>query len=112
MNLNCWRPYTAVTMMMALLIVSATGLLLFLAPHGPEGRGWMLWGLSKHTYKDIHLYLGFLAFALMLFHGYLNLKPLSHYMGNKTGAGRSWYKHPLLWGIAIVIILAGLAVLL
>ncbi|SHO57463.1 DUF4405 domain-containing protein [Vibrio quintilis] len=106
MNANRFRPYTAVTMMLALMMIAVTGFVLFLAPHGPGSGYWQWLGLTKHELKDIHLYLAFLAVVLMLFHGYLNLKPMSLYLKGKRG--RLWH-HPLLWaggGVVVVIWLA------
>ncbi|MBB1271045.1 DUF4405 domain-containing protein [Shewanella sp. SR44-3] len=101
MNLNRFRPYAAITMMLMLALLAATGLLLYLAPHGQASRLWSYLGIAKHQYKDIHLYLGLLVTLLALLHGYVNFKPLSHYLAFKRKA-KIW-THPLIWALLIVI---------
>ncbi|MFM2479906.1 DUF4405 domain-containing protein [Celerinatantimonas sp. YJH-8] len=105
MNLNRLRPYTTVIMTLSFVLISFTGVILFLAPEGPMGRGWNWLGISKHEYKDIHLYLGVLAMILVLFHAYLNSRPLFHYLHRTTAL----WKHPLLWGVMGVLIVISCA---
>lgn len=108
MNMNRLRPYTAVTMALTFVFIGLTGLILFLAPEGPTGRGWHWLGLSKHQYKDIHLYLGALAVVLVSFHTYLNNRPLLHYLNQTT---RGW-KHPLVWATLLLLTFMGTALFL
>jgi uncharacterized iron-regulated membrane protein len=55
------------------VLVSITGVILY---HIPEGRrsGWeMFWGVTKHTWQDIHDYSGFLLIAVVAIHLLLHL---------------------------------------
>jgi hypothetical protein len=107
MNFNRLRPYATVTMMLVLALLAATGLLLYLAPQGQGSRLWSYLGMSKHQYMDIHLYLGLLVALLALLHGYVNFKPLSHYLAFKQET-KIW-AHPFLWAVLIVITVVALA---
>jgi hypothetical protein len=107
MNFNRLRPYGTVTMMLVLALLAATGLLLYLAPQGQGSRLWSYLGMSKHQYKDIHLYLGLLVTLLALLHSYINFKPLSHYLAFKQET-KIW-AHPFLWAVLIVIVVVMLA---
>ena len=105
MNLNRFRPYTAVTMGVVFVVLLITGLVLYLAPYGPGSRGWEWMGLTKHQYKEIHLYLGLFCVALAVFHGALNVKPLTKYIRNQSNL----WGHPLVWAAACVVLLVVLA---
>lgn len=98
MNHNRLRPYTAVTMVLVLFLLMLTGLILYLAPQGPGSRNWLLLGIDKHLYKDIHLYFGVVVTILVLVHSFLNIKPLTNYvkLSSKTGI---W---PLLCALTVV----------
>ncbi|CAG9000857.1 MAG: hypothetical protein CENE_02864 [Candidatus Celerinatantimonas neptuna] len=98
MSLHRLRPYTTVIMMIAFLIVVVTGIILFFAPHGPGGmRQWIVLGLSKHQFKDIHVYLGTFGVLLVFFHLYLNWKAIKKYLCCRSLCR----KHPATWGIGI-----------
>ncbi|MBW8190928.1 DUF4405 domain-containing protein [Neiella marina] len=99
MNLNRLRPYTAVILAFSFTVLMVTGLILFVAPHGPGSSQWAWIGLTKHQYKDIHLYLGFISIALVLFHVVLNKKPLTKYLAGKN---ENW-GNPVLWAIAVIV---------
>lgn len=104
MNYNRLRPYTAVTMLLALILLVITGWILYLAPHGPGSQPWLLLGASKHLYKDIHFCLAIVVTVLVLLHSFLNIKPLTHYFNraSKTGIG------PLL--CALIVVFSTLAI--
>jgi hypothetical protein len=106
MNTNRIRPYTAFTLLLTLLCLAITGLILFLAPTGPGSRFWQWLGLTKHQYKDIHLYLGSLFVILGGFHLYINLKPFKHYLNDNR---RQLWQHPFLWAVAGVCVAVFLA---
>lgn len=108
MNMNQFRPYTAITLAVMFVALLMTGLLLFVAPHGPGSSRWSFMGLSKHQYKDIHLYLAFASVALVTFHGILNKKALAKYIANRNGK----YGSPIWLGLVAVVALAVAAVAL
>jgi|TARA_B110000090_G_scaffold122721_1_gene136048 cytochrome b561 len=100
MNYNKLRPYTAVTMMLALALLTVTGGILYFAPQGPDSRIWSWLGLSKHQFKDIHFYLGFIVAIFATIHGLLNLSAINHYLKHSL---KVW-THPLLFAFGIVFI--------
>ncbi|MZP30458.1 DUF4405 domain-containing protein [Heliobacterium undosum] len=59
------------------LIVTVTGIGLFVAPHGPvAAKGWTFLGMNVPVLKDLHIWLGFGMAAFVLGHFALNLKTL------------------------------------
>ncbi|CAM3763857.1 hypothetical protein VA7868_03684 [Vibrio aerogenes CECT 7868] len=106
MNPNKFRPYTTLMLLLSFILIAITGFVLFLAPHGPGSGYWQWLGLTKHELKDIHLYLGFFAVALILLHGYLNLRPLSVYLKNQR---HQLWRHPAIWSVVGVVVVVWLA---
>jgi cytochrome b subunit of formate dehydrogenase len=105
MNYNQLRPYIAVTMMVALVLLATTGGILFFAPQGPDSRVWSCLGLSKHQFKDIHLSLGIMMAILATIHGFFNFSSMSNYLKHNS---KVW-AHPLLWALVVVFITAIMA---
>lgn len=99
-NYNKIRPYTAVSLIILFVFMASTGVILFLAPHGPGSGQWELFGVGKHDYHNIHLVLGVSTFALVLLHAFLNFKPLAGYFKGKQGS--SW-QHPALYAFVLVV---------
>ncbi|MBC9786654.1 DUF4405 domain-containing protein [Heliobacterium chlorum] len=59
------------------LIVTVTGLGLFVAPHGPAAsQGWTFLGMNMPVMKGLHIWLGFGMVFFILGHFVLNLKTL------------------------------------
>ncbi|MBM7867391.1 DUF4405 domain-containing protein [Heliobacterium gestii] len=59
------------------LIVTVTGVGLFVAPHGPSAaKGWTFLGMNVPAMKGLHIWLGFGMVAFVLGHFALNLKTL------------------------------------
>ena len=81
---------------------------LYLAPQGPGSRSWLLFGVSKHLYKDIHLCFGVVVTLMVLFHSFLNIKPLTNYLNLASKTGVS----PLLCALIVVFFTVVVALLL
>lgn len=47
MNYNRLRPYTAITMVVFLILLAITEWVLYLAPHGPGSKYWLFAGGGK-----------------------------------------------------------------
>lgn len=99
MKLNQLRSHTAVIMAVTFIVLFLTGLLLFIAPHGPRSGLWNIMGLNKHQLQNIHLTFAFITIVLAAFHGYLNFRALKHYL---TGSIKITL-HPLLYAGAIAV---------
>jgi len=80
------KKITSLSLGLSFLIMTYTGLMLFLVPHGRVAywNDWHLLGLTKNQYSELHttsmitmLFFGFL-------HIYYNWKPIISYMKDKT----------------------------
>ena len=107
MKIHKLRPYTSMTMMVSMLFIAITGVILYIAPQGPGSRYWELLGLTKHEYKDVHLFLGILAICLGLLHGIINMRSINNYCKKKVAL----YKNPLLCASMVVSIIIVFALL-
>ena len=80
------KKITSLSLSFSFLIMSYTGLMLFIVPHGRVAywSDWHLFGLSKGQYGELHTtsMVAFLLFAIL--HINYNWKPLVSYMKNKT----------------------------
>lgn len=80
------RKLTSFTITFSFFIMSYTGIILFIAPKGRVANwtNWKLFGLDKTEYTNLHVTFMVLFLVGMLFHLYLNYKPLLSYLKNKT----------------------------
>ena len=76
------KKITSLTLGFSFLIMSYTGIILYIAPHGRVSRwlDWHLFGLDKTQYQELHItsMVLFLLFAIL--HIYYNWKPLISYL--------------------------------
>ena len=84
--MNSLRRVTSLTITFSFLIMSYTGILLFIAPKGRVANwiNWELFGLDKTQYTNLHVTFMVLFLVGMVFHLYLNWKPLMAYLKNKS----------------------------
>jgi len=80
------KKITSLTLGISFLIMSYTGIMLFIVPHGRVAywANWHLFGLSKGQYSELHTtsMVIFLIFASL--HIYYNWKPILSYLKDKT----------------------------
>ena len=80
------KKITSLTLAFSFLIMSYTGVMLFIVPQGKVAywSDWHLFGLSKSQYGELHTtsMVTFLLFALL--HIYYNWKPLMGYIKDKN----------------------------
>ncbi|MBE0492464.1 MAG: DUF4405 domain-containing protein [Sulfurospirillum sp.] len=79
------RRFTSLCIAFSFLLVSYTGILLFIVPEGRIAY-WInlkLLGLSKNQYGDLHVTFSVLFLVAAFLHLYLNFKPLLAYLKNK-----------------------------
>ena len=80
------RKITSLTLGFSFLIMSYTGIVLFIVPHGRVAywADWHLFGLSKSQYGELHTtsMVSFLIFTFL--HIYYNWKSIVSYMKDKT----------------------------
>lgn len=80
------RRFISLCITFSFLIMSYTGIILFLAPKGRVAHwtNWQLLGLDKSQYSNLHVTFMVLFLIGMLFHIYLNWRPLVNYLKNKS----------------------------
>ena len=80
------RKITSLSLGLSFLIMSYTGIMLFLVPHGRVAywSDWHLFGLSKTQYGELHTTSMVMFLFFTMLHIYYNWKPLVSYMKDKT----------------------------
>lgn len=80
------KKITSLTMLLAMLVMSYTGIMLFIAPPGRIAN-WATWdilGLTKEQYAQIHTTFMVLFIIMTILHVFYNWKPITSYMKNKA----------------------------
>lgn len=82
------RRFTSLTLTFTFLVMSYTGIILFIAPKGRVANwtNWELLGLDKTQYTNLHVTFMVLFLVGMLFHLYLNWSLLLCYFKNRARA--------------------------
>lgn len=80
------KKITSLTMLWSILIMTYTGVMLFIAPPGriANWANWKLLGLGKEDYAQMHSTFMVLFVVMTLLHVYYNWKPMTSYMKNKA----------------------------
>ncbi|MBW2476544.1 MAG: DUF4405 domain-containing protein [Deltaproteobacteria bacterium] len=80
------RKTISLTALLSFILLMLTSIILYIVPAGRVAywADYHLWGLTKTTWGDLHINLGFLFFVTILIHTYLNWKAITTYMKNKT----------------------------
>ena len=103
------RKITSLTMMLVMLIMTYTGIILFITPPGriANWANWELLGLSKNQYGEIHSVFMVLFIVTTLIHVYYNWKPLINYMKNKAKELIVFTKDMIVSLILVLVFLFG-----
>jgi Domain of unknown function (DUF4405) len=80
------RRVVALSMVLSAAVLTYTGLMLYIAPHGRVAYwiDWHLLGLSKEQLGAVHTTNSFLFVVMGLLHTYYNWKPIKTYLKNKA----------------------------
>ena len=80
------RRFTSLCIGFSFLIMSYTGIILFLSPKGRVANwtNWQILGLDKTQYANLHVTFMVLFLVGMLFHIYLNWNALINYFKNRS----------------------------
>ncbi|MBU8870086.1 MAG: DUF4405 domain-containing protein [Gemmatimonadales bacterium] len=80
------RRIVSLTLFLSILVMLVTSIILFIVPQGRVAywSDWMLWGISKTQWGNIHTNTGFLMLIAGSFHIYYNWRPITAYMKNKA----------------------------
>lgn len=80
-----WRSFLSVYMGFSFLIMTVTGIILYIAPPGRVAHwsNWTLAGLLKEEWQAIHTIFTFIFIAAGVLHIIFNWKPLLSYLRKK-----------------------------
>ncbi len=80
------KKITSLTMLLAMVIMTYSGIMLFIAPPGriANWSDWQLFGLSKDQYANLHSSFMLLFVVATILHIYYNWKPITSYMKNQA----------------------------
>lgn len=80
------KKITSLTLGISFLIMTYTGIMLFIAPHGRVAywSNWHFLGLTKNQYGDLHTTSMILFMLSAVLHIYYNWKPLMSYLKNSA----------------------------
>ena len=80
------KKITSLTLGISFLIMTYTGIMLFIAPHGRVAywSNWHFLGLTKNQYGDLHTTSMILFMLSAILHIYYNWKPLVSYLKNSA----------------------------
>lgn len=104
-----WRGMTSLFSLLGFLIMSVTGIVLFIVPQGRIAywTEWKLWGMTKEQWGDIHILSMFLFLASIGFHIYFNWKPLVGYFKKRATRGIHLKKELAVTMAVSLLFLAG-----
>jgi len=80
------KKITSLTMLWSMLLMSYTGIILFIAPPGriAHWANWEILGLTKEQYGALHSTMMVLFIVATILHIYYNWKPMTSYMKNSV----------------------------
>ena len=109
-TLNFWIDLISLLVMLGLIW---TGLLIhYVLPPGTGGRhggqGVTLWGLGRHDYGDIHLYMALTMIGLMVIHVWLHWSWVCATVNKLLGMKATSNARRAMYGVAILMISAAL----
>ncbi len=82
------RKFVSLMLMYSLLIMSVSGIVLYIMPHGRVAywTGWRFLGLDKDQWDSLHTIFGFLMVIFGIWHLVLNWQSIKNYIVGKVGA--------------------------
>ncbi len=109
-----WRAFISSTAGFSFLGMCVTGIILFVVPPGriANWTGWTIFGLTKHQWIGLHIWLSAVFMAAALLHIYLNWRPMVSYLKNRTSHSfafrTEWISAMLICGVVTIGTLAGI----
>jgi len=81
-----WRAFASITAALSFLGMCVTGIILFVVPPGriANWTGWKIFGLTKHQWIGLHIWLSAVFMVAAIVHIYLNWRPLVSYLKNRA----------------------------
>ncbi|MGA1931872.1 DUF4405 domain-containing protein [Arcobacter sp. YIC-464] len=105
------KKITSLTMLFAMLVMTYTGIILFITPPGriANWSNWEIFGLTKEEYAQIHTTFMVLFVVATLLHVYYNFRPMISYMKNKSREFVFFTKDTIVaLGVSIVFLIGTL----
>jgi AraC-like DNA-binding protein len=103
------KKFTSLTMLLTMLIMTYTGIVLFITPPGRVAywANWELLGLNKEQYGQIHSTFMLLFVIATILHVYYNWKPLVSYMKNSAKELIIFTKEMIAATVLVLVVLIG-----
>lgn len=101
--------------LLLIVALAATGLVIrFVLPPGSAGRrqgGWMLWGMGRHDWGDLHFWLSLAAAGIMIVHLVLHwawIRSITLHLTKGTGSQPIGRLRRMVWivGLPAIIVVA------
>ncbi len=103
------KKITSLTMLWAMIVMTYTGIILFIAPPGriANWANWEIFGLTKEQYGALHSTMMVLFIIATILHVYYNWKPMTSYMKNKAKQMVVFTKDMVIAFVITLIFVAG-----
>jgi hypothetical protein len=102
-----WRGFVSVTTGLSFLVMSITGIVLFITPKGRVAHWveWRMMGLTKDQWGGLHIWFSLIFMVMAAFHIYLNWQPLLNYFRDRVrrtyALRREWLFCLIICGIVL-----------
>lgn len=103
------KKITSLTMLLSMLVMSFTGILLFIAPPGRVANwtNWEIFWMSKNLIGEIHSTFMALFIVATILHIFYNLKPMLSYMKNQARQFVLFTKEMIVASVLTFVFLIG-----
>ena len=103
------KKITSLTMLLSMLVMTFTGILLFITPPGRVANwsNWEILGLTKELIAQIHTTFMVLFIIMTILHIFYNLRPMISYMKNSARQFVLFTKEMIIASILTIIFLFG-----
>lgn len=97
-----WRAFVSIAAAVSFLGMCVTGVILFVVPPGriANWTGWKIFGLTKHQWIGLHIWLSAVFMVVAIVHIYLNWRPLVSYLKNRASQS---FAFRVEWVTAVLI---------
>ncbi|MCD4770419.1 MAG: DUF4405 domain-containing protein [Bacteroidales bacterium] len=102
-----WRSYISFALAITFLMISISGIILYIAPPGRIARwiSWIMLGMSRAQWESQHTLFSCLFIILAVVHlFFMNWQLFFSYLGKKIGNGKSYSKEVITASATIFII--------
>ncbi len=106
-NVFHWRSYISFALAITFLMISVSGIILYLAPPGRIARwiSWMMLGMSRAQWESQHTLFSCLFIILVVVHlFFMNWQLFFSYLKNKIENGKSYSKEIITASATIFVI--------